>query len=147
MRNNNICNCLLCVKVLRKQSSPTPSVLIVNLTPTFYLGLRETCECYSAKPIFPPVQNVQHLSDCHGKLKIMIMSRLPLIRFVSSVMSTFDLVTVPELVDDADVEDDHEDQGDDEEDEGLEDAVGQPGVITPEGDTVGKIPHNIIAGK
>ena len=77
----------------------------------------------------------------------MIMSRLPLIRFVSSVMSTFDLVTVPELVDDADVEDDHEDQGDDEEDEGLDDAVGQPGVITPEGDTVGKIPHNIIAGK
>ena len=76
------------------------------------------------------------------------MSRLPL-RFVSSVMSppTFDLVTVPELVDDADVEDDHEDQGDDEEDEGLDDAVGQPGVITPEGDTVGKIPHNIIAGK
>lgn len=70
-------------------------------------------------------------------------------RFVSSasVMSTFDLVTVPELVDDADVEDDHEDQGDDEEDEGLEDAIGEAGVVAPEGDTVGKIPHYIIAGK
>ena len=75
------------------------------------------------------------------------MSRLPLIRFVSSVMSTFDLVTVPELVDDADVEDDHENEWDDEEYEGLEDTVGEAGVVTPEGDTVGKIPHNIIAGK
>ena len=56
-------------------------------------------------------------------------------------------VTVPELVDDADVEDDHEDQGDDEEDDGLEDAVGEASVVTPEGDTVGKIPDNVIAGK
>ncbi len=146
--NNNICNCLLLEKFRENRISTTRSVLIVNLTPTFYLRLHETCECYSAKPIFPPVQNVQPLSDCHGKLKIMIMSRLPL-RLVSSVMSppTFDLVTVPELVDDADVEDDHEYEWDDEEDEGLEDAVGQPGVITPDGDTVGKIPHNIIARK
>ena len=36
---------------------------------------------------------------------------------------TFDLVTVPELVDNADVEDDHEDERNDEENECLEDAI------------------------
>ena len=60
---------------------------------------------------------------------------------------TFDLVTVPELVDDADVEDDHEDERNDEEDDCLDDAVCQASVVTPEGDTVGQIPGNIITDK
>ena len=60
---------------------------------------------------------------------------------------TFDLVTVPELVDDADVEDDHEDERNDEEDDCLDDAVCQASVVTPEGDTVGQIPDNFITDK
>ena len=62
-------------------------------------------------------------------------------------MVTFDLVTVPELVDDADVEDDHEDERNDEQDGGLDDAVCQASVVTPEGDTVGQVPDNFITDK
>ena len=74
---------------------------------------------------------------------------LPLISFspIAKCVVTFDLVTVPELVDNADVEDDHEDERDDEENECLEDAKCQASVVTPERYTVGQVPDDIITDK
>ena len=60
---------------------------------------------------------------------------------------TFYLITVPELVDDVDVDDDHEDEGGDEEDDGLEDTIGKASVVTPEGDTVGQVPDDVMTDK
>ena len=60
---------------------------------------------------------------------------------------TFYLVTVPKLVDDVDVEDDHEDEGRNKEDDSLEDAIGQASVVTPDWDTVGQVPDDVITDK